>query len=85
MKPISYNFIVNTSNTVKPVVSGHSKIDKTKALKTNGSSMKVESRDGYRQKNHIAIRDQRIAIHIMIPITRFNLNVRMVPLYFQLK
>ena len=29
--------------TVKPVLSGHSKIDKTKALKTNGSLMKVES------------------------------------------
>ena len=29
--------------TVKPVVSGHSKIDKTKVLKTNGSLMKVES------------------------------------------
>ena len=30
-------------NTVKPVLSGHSKIDKTKVLKTNGSIMKVES------------------------------------------
>ena len=29
--------------TVKPVLSSHSKIDKTKALKTNGSLMKVES------------------------------------------
>ena len=28
---------------VKPVLSGHSKIDKTKVLKTNESSMKVES------------------------------------------
>ena len=28
--------------TVKPVLSGHSKIDKTKALKANGSLMKVE-------------------------------------------
>ena len=28
---------------VKPVLSGHSKIDKTKVLKTNGSLMKVES------------------------------------------
>ena len=27
--------------TVKPVLSGHSKIDKTKVLKTNGSLMKV--------------------------------------------
>ena len=30
-------------NTVKPVLSSHSKIDKTKVLKTNGSLMKVES------------------------------------------
>ena len=30
-------------NTVKPVLSGHSKIDQTKVLKTNGSLMKVES------------------------------------------
>ena len=30
-------------NTVKPVFSGHSKIAKTKVLKTNGSLMKVES------------------------------------------
>ena len=29
--------------TVKPGLSGHSKIDKTKVLKTNGSLMKVES------------------------------------------
>ena len=29
--------------TVKPVLSGHSKIDKTKILMTNGSIMKVES------------------------------------------
>ena len=29
--------------TVKPVISGHSKIDKTKVLKINGSLMKVES------------------------------------------
>ena len=28
--------------TVNPVLSGHSKIDKTKVLKTNGSLMKVE-------------------------------------------
>ena len=30
-------------NTVKLVLSGHSKIDKTKVLKTNGSLMKVKS------------------------------------------
>ena len=29
--------------TVKPVLSGHSKIDKTKILKTNSSLMKVKS------------------------------------------
>ena len=29
--------------TVKPVLSCHSKMDKTKVLKTNGSLMKVES------------------------------------------
>ena len=30
-------------HTVKPVLNGHPKIDKTKVLKTNGSLMKVES------------------------------------------
>ena len=30
-------------STVKPVLSGHSKIDKTNVLKTNGSLMKAES------------------------------------------
>ena len=30
-------------NTVKPVLSGHSKIDKTKVFKTNGNLMKVAS------------------------------------------
>ena len=30
-------------NTVKPVLSGHSKMDKTKVLMTNGSLMKVKS------------------------------------------
>ena len=29
--------------TIKPVKNGHSKIDKTKILMTNGSLMKVES------------------------------------------
>ena len=29
--------------TVKPVLSGHSKIDKTNVLKTNGNLMKVKS------------------------------------------
>ena len=31
------------SNTVKPVLNGHSKTDKTKVLMTNGSLMQVES------------------------------------------
>ena len=30
-------------NTVNPALSGHSKIDKTKVLKTNGSLMKAEN------------------------------------------
>ena len=34
---------VNLSLTVKPVLSGHSKIEKTIVLKTNGILMKVES------------------------------------------
>ena len=33
----------SVKNTSKPVLSGHSRIDKTKALKTDGSLMKVES------------------------------------------
>ena len=31
------------SCTVKPVLSGHSKTDKTKVLNTNGSLMKIKS------------------------------------------
>ena len=39
-----YNLYISDKNsTVKPVLSGHSKIDKTKVLKINGSLMKVES------------------------------------------
>ena len=34
---------VKFMSTVKPVLSGHSKIDKTKILLTNSSLMKVES------------------------------------------
>ena len=33
---------INLKTTVKPVYSGHSKIDKTKILMTNGSLMMVE-------------------------------------------
>ena len=40
---ISACFIHFLVSTVKPVLSGHSKIDKTKVLMTNGSLMKVES------------------------------------------
>ena len=35
--------ILLSVSTVKPVLSCHSKIDKTKMLMTNGSLMKVES------------------------------------------
>ena len=31
------------TSTIKPVLSGHTNIDKTKVLKTNGSLIKVES------------------------------------------
>ena len=34
---------ITIMNTVKPVQNGHSKIDKTKILMTNGSLMKVKS------------------------------------------
>ena len=37
------DIVTHIKITVKPVLSGHSKIDKTKVLKTNGSLMKVES------------------------------------------
>ena len=41
---ISSIFVVHEiMNTVKPVLSDHSNIDKTKVLMTNGSLMKVES------------------------------------------
>ena len=35
--------LVLLCSTVKPVLTGHSKIDKVKVLKANGSLMKVES------------------------------------------
>ena len=38
-----YKKIHQNENAVKPVLRSHSKIDKTKVLKTSGSSMKVES------------------------------------------
>ena len=43
------------ANTVKPVLSGHSKIDKTKVLMTNGSLMKVESIAECLEHEHSAI------------------------------
>ena len=39
MQDIDYGL----ERTVKPVFSGHSKIDKTEVFKTNGSLMRVES------------------------------------------
>ena len=42
-KGISLDMWLKFSFTVKPVLSGHSKIDQTKVLMTNGSLMKVES------------------------------------------
>ena len=35
--------LLQVETIVKPVLSGHSKIDKTKILKTNGSLMTVDS------------------------------------------
>ena len=34
---------IDKVRTIKPVLSGHSKIDKTKVFKTNGRLMQVES------------------------------------------
>ena len=42
-KVLFFSFLCYIEGTVKPVLSGHSKIDKTKVLKTIGSLMKVES------------------------------------------
>ena len=39
----------------KPVLSGHSKIDETKVLKTNGSLIKVESIAECSPREHSAI------------------------------
>ena len=41
-----YGEHTTSAYTVKPVLSGHSKLDKTNVLKTNGSLMKVESIPG---------------------------------------
>ena len=38
-----YSFKIYNVFTIKPVLNGHPKIDKTKLLMTNGSFMKVES------------------------------------------
>ena len=40
---VRQNNTKTTNVTVNPVLSGHSKLDKTKVLKTNDSLMKVES------------------------------------------
>ena len=42
-------------STVKPVLSDHSEIDKTKVLKTDGSLMKVESIAECSKREHSAI------------------------------
>ena len=42
-KQYSIKTHIKEKYTVKPVLSGHSKIDQTKILMTNGSLMKVES------------------------------------------
>ena len=41
--PLNFSYMYITSNTVKPVLSKYSKIDKTEILMTNGNSMKVKS------------------------------------------
>ena len=45
-------------SAVKPVLCGHSKIDKTKVLKTNGSVMKVGSIAEYFRPALIGIGNQ---------------------------
>ena len=40
---VLYTDSVKKRCTVKPILSGHSKIDKSKDLKTDGSLMQVES------------------------------------------
>ena len=40
---LSFCWLCFVISTVKPVLSGHSNIDKTKVFKTNGSLMKVKS------------------------------------------
>ena len=41
-QPLKHKRTVPIDNTVKPVLSGHFKIDKTKVLMKNGSLMDVE-------------------------------------------
>ena len=43
MNVFNQSKLLHNNSTIKPVLSGHSNIDKTKVLKTNGSLMKVES------------------------------------------
>ena len=42
-EPVAQWYSVRFTCTVKPVLSSHSKIDKTKVLKTGGSLVQVES------------------------------------------
>ena len=48
--------------TAKPVFSGHSKMNKTKVLKTNGSLMKVESIAEYSLRVFCNTFDMHLAI-----------------------
>ena len=60
-------------NTVKPVLSGHSKIDKTKILMTNGSFMKVGS---IAECSHWGIHTQLPLEHSAILLICINLPLR---------
>ena len=41
--PLTFASMMYSSSTVKPVLRGHSKIDKTEVLKKDGILMQVES------------------------------------------
>ena len=43
LEPNFHELVHKPAYTVESVLSGHSKIDKTKVLKTNGNLMKVKS------------------------------------------
>ena len=52
---LSQDFFNVLLKTEKPVLSGHSKLDKTKVFKTNGNLMKVESIAECSLREHSAI------------------------------